>query len=341
MWSLPTTNSPPLAGFLLAQRSAALFLQVPLGKLDPIIARSFAGYQSHIQHEYAYHYRVPALIEPADGFVVTPHLQAIPESMPHYWEHGVPTRYALLRRWLGAPVQREHQVIVLREFGEANYYHFFNDVLGKLALFDELQVGKDWPLLISARLYAQPYFQGLLRCSALRERHWLVQHTAFVRADETLFCKPMPHMRRNFDYVLDRMTLPPLQGERRVLLIRQPARGRWLENQADVEAVCRTCGFETVDADALTFEAQIAVFRATRFVVGIHGAGLLNCMFRRGGPLDLLELFPPENIPPHYFWLAHNYNFGYDALVGSVGAQPGAFRIDPVALRKKLAAMLK
>lgn len=325
--------------FLIAARTAVPFQHLPLGALEPAVAHSFAFYQSHTQHEYAYHYREPALIEPATGFILRPGLRPIAESMPHSWECGVPRWPRLLRSRLRSAVLHVPRVISLREFGDANYYHFYNDVLGKLALLDGLGIGAGWPVLISARLAAQPYFASLLRCSALGERSWIVQQSDFVRSDEVLFCKPMPHQRRNFDYTLDQMMLPALQGERRVLLVRRRTRGRWLENGDDVTGTCRSFGFETVDADELSFEAQIALFRTTRFLVGIHGAGLVNCMFRRGGQLDILELFPPDNIPPHYFWLAQNYGFGYDAMVGTAGAKSNAFRIDTQALHAKLSAM--
>jgi hypothetical protein len=56
--------------------------------------------------------------------------------------------------------------------------------------------------------------------------------------------------------------------------------------------------------------------------------------------MGLLELFPPDNLPPHYFWLAQTYGYSYNALVGDPGSQPGAFRVNLDTLRTKIQVML-
>lgn len=329
-----------LAPFQLHERCAFPFLETPLPAVEEAVLGSFRHYGAAPQHEYLYHYRKPALIEPTMGYVLADQATIIPESMPHYWDCGLPDQASVARELNTRPVIGEPAVISLREFGDNNYYHFYSDVLGKLALLNEHGIGAEVPIVVSARLAQQPYFLALLHLINLHTRRWIVQDDAVIAADEVFFCKPMPHARRSFDFVLDQMRLWQANRQARIFLTRQSGRGRWIENRDEMESVCRAAGFTIVDADTLALREQIAVFRSARFVVGIHGAGLVNCMFRRGDPLDLLELFPPENIPPHYFWLAHTYNFGYDALVGQAATQAGAFRVDPALLRAKLERLI-
>jgi capsular polysaccharide biosynthesis protein len=79
--------------------------------------------------------------------------------------------------------------------------------------------------------------------------------------------------------------------------------------------------FECIDADRLTIEQQIRIFSEAAFVVGIHGAGLTNMIFRYPYQMNVLEILPdaPERfaIPPHYFLLSGIFGFQYNAVMGS------------------------
>jgi capsular polysaccharide biosynthesis protein len=124
-----------------------------------------------------------------------------------------------------------------------------------------------------------------------------------------------------------------------VLLVRAAARGRHVRNAAEVEQVCRERGFEVVDADLLALDEQVALFGSTRYVVGAHGAGLVNLLWRRGAPCSLLELFPPDASPAHYHWLCASFGYGYDALRGTAGSTAEGFDVDPDALARAVDRM--
>jgi hypothetical protein len=333
------------ARFLLYARTAFPFQHLPIPFDDPQIAASFAYYNAAPQHEYTYHYTTPTLIEPTYGYALRGTTRIIPESMPYAREVGYPSwlRQTWRRVTPTRRVIREPAVISLREFGDGNYYHFYNDVLGRLALLRRWPWTDDWPLLVSRRLFDAPYFQGALaRSPELQGRRWIVQDDACVRADQAIFCKALPHSKATFDYVRELLHVPPAPHDAtlRIFLTRSRARGRVLANAAEVEAVCRAFDFEILDADGLSLDDQIEVFAHARYVIGIHGAGLINLLFRAPAPLSLLELFPPANIPPHYWWLSQHYGFRYDALVGTVGDEP-TFAIDPDRLRARICAMLE
>ncbi len=75
-------------------------------------------------------------------------------------------------------------------------------------------------------------------------------------------------------------------------------------------------------------------------MVGIHGAGLLNVLFRHPAPLHLLEIFPRSYVQIHYYWLCQHYGFAYDAVKGEDGDSHGEFSLDPAMFSQKLDQML-
>lgn len=333
-----------LAPFLVYVDTERPFHQLPVELDDLALVQSFRYYNNAPQQAYIYHIRQRTLLEPVYGYATWGMRGIVPESMPYWYHIGYPSFVAHLLRRATRPVQRERAVISLHEFGDDNYYHFYGDVLGKLALLQEHGVGAGLPIVVSARLANKPYFRAAVARSAqLRARRWIVQNRQLIDVDEVIVCKTLPHRKRTFDALLDLLNVPPADPQRnsRVFLTRNARRGRYIANAADVARVCGEYGFQALDADRLSLDEQIVCFSGARYVVGIHGAGLTNTIFRRGAPLSLLELFPPDNLPPHYFWLAHNYGFGYDALVGTRSATSDAFWIDPGLLHAKLARLLQ
>jgi hypothetical protein len=332
-----------IAPFLVHAQTEYPFRHLPIDLDAPAIVRSFRHYNNAPQHAYVYHLRRRTVLEPVHGYAVWGTRGIVPESMPYWYHVGYPSFAAhVLRRKL-RPVQRERAVVSLHEFGDNNYYHFYGDVLGKLALLDQHGISADLPVVVSARLAAKPYFRAAVaRSVQLQARRWIVQDRQLIDADEVVVCKTLPHMRASFDWILDLLNVPPADphAAARIFLTRNAGRGRHLGNAAAVAQVCREYGFALVDADGLTLDEQIRCFAQARYVVGIHGAGLTNLIFRRGAPCSLLELFPPDNVPPHYYWLAHNYDWSYDALVGRAGAAWGAFDVDIDLLRAKLSRLL-
>ena len=337
----PTYETEP---YLLHARMAYPFRHLQVAVDDPQVVASFAQYNQQPQDEHLIWYKQPLLFEPSYGFALTgPHTLLL-ESMPYYERVGLPSflPYVSQRCLKRTPVQHERCVISLREFGDDNYYHFYSDVLGRLALLDRCHISEDIPILVSRRLYDRQYFQQALGRSALKSRRWII-HDGFVQADEAILCKVMPHSKMTFDWMLQALQCPrpDIYSERRILLVRPSTQRRHLENQAHIARICAEFGFEMIDTDQLDLDAQMHCFASARYIVGIHGAGLINCIFRRGAPLSLLELFPADNIPPHYYWICQNYGFAYDALVGTSTNADESFVIDEGRLRAKLTQMVR
>jgi hypothetical protein len=251
-------------------------------------------------------------------------------------------------------VREESRLIHLRDWGETNYWHFLNDILGgRLRLADEAGVDRNVPLLIGSGALQQRFVQEILRDTRIGRRRFVVQEDDLVRCREVIHFETPRHSIKNIDFVLRCLGVPGGKpGNKRVFLSRRRESRRSIENSADIEELCRTWGFEVVDTENLPLAEQIKLFSQVRYLVGVHGAGLANIMFRRGAELSLLEIFPSTTYikggrvyPPavHYFWLAHACGFRYEAIFGSPKA-PGdftsPFHVDPGALDMRIRRML-
>src|SRR5262249_7777469 len=73
--------------------------------------------------------------------------------------------------------------------------------------------------------------------------------------------------------------------------------------------------------DDLSLQEQIELFQGARYVVGLHGAGLTNIIYRRAAPLALLELHSYSFVLDCYYRLSHEYGYFYDRL--PCVAEPG------------------
>jgi hypothetical protein len=90
----------------------------------------------------------------------------------------------------------------------------------------------------------------------------------------------------------------------------------------EIERFLAGQGFEHVQLEHLTHEAQLRLFQEASFVVGAHGGGLSNLVFSFPG-VKVLELMSDEDFQPD-FWtlsnkLGHVYGFMGCPTMGAIG----------------------
>ena len=108
--------------------------------------------------------------------------------------------------------------------------------------------------------------------------------------------------------------------DHRLFITRNPRRLRFIENNAEAGGICQEMSFEVLDFDELTLSEQIQALGQARYVVGVHGAGLANMLFRGGHPLGLLGIYPPATYFPFYYILwPTNWAIIMIALLGCQG----------------------
>ena len=226
---------------------------------------------------------------------------------------------------------------------ETNYWHFLSDMLGIIVLIDKHNFPRDIPLLISKDLAAQKFFKQVMAYSKdLRDRNWVIQDKEYILADHVFFCQKMPNSKEQLNGLLKMLDIPDADKtkNRKVFVRRSPARIRFIKNADEIESIAIKNGFEIIDCDNLSFSEQVTLFSECSHIVGIHGAGLTNILWRKNAPLTLLELFPENYVHPGYFWVAKSFDKEYLALTGSPILPDTSFHIDPQQFEEKLLQVL-
>ena len=296
------------------------------------------------QEEFILEFNKPCYIEPDHGWAIVP-----PRNLLYYSlgisRTGFLRKPGLLKFWRRSKVISVSKAISLRDSGEENYLHFYNDVLTKLFFLKSSSIDFDSvPLIISKKLWEKQYFQYYLDNNAeIKSLHWLIQDDEFVRCESSVFCKALTHRKDFFTQIFTPLYKPG-NFNKRIFISRSKGRLRHIKNSDEVESMLIKYGFETVDADHLSTAEQIDAFVNAGIIVGVHGAGLTNLMFRNGS-CEILEIFPyPEEgyLPFHYIMLAKMKGFFYDGLIGERNKTQfsDGFLVDPIRLEVSLKRLL-
>lgn len=343
----PMLSEKRLAPFRIHAATGRPFRDIDVSVESPRIRASLEHYAACEQTEYVYHYRGGASIEPRSGWIVTDDCRLIGDSLPYNHVGTKPSikKYVETRWFHRDRIRRFGTVISFRELAETNYFHFFNDVLCKVALLERHGVDLSLPKVVSRALWETRFCRAILERMGIKDNNWIVQDDFYVGAEEVIFCKVMPITRTYYDRILDMMRVPDRGGcgDRRVFVTRRGAHVRRLANSEEVESVFGSRGFEVRDPEEMAVDAQIELFSNARYVAGVHGAGLTNIMFRRAGQLDLLEMFPPSSIPPHYFWLSKALGHRHAGVVGEATSDEPTdptFKVDPCILDEAIGMLL-
>lgn len=339
-----------LKKFCIYEEKARPFIQFDIRSSDPRIEGSINRYNQYEQTEYIYKFEGELFIEPSRGFVISGR-RVLKPSLPYYYDTTFPRDSLINLNMRRADkklhIVRENAVVSLRDVYETNYYHFFNDVYSKLAMLRAKGLADQLPLVVSRRLYEKPFFQGLLKRDAFSGTRIIVQdENTFVKAKTVYACKAMPHRKIYYDDILDKLNIShDKDANDRLFMTRKSDcnNGRLLENADQISDLCRRYGFKTIDPGALSLDQQIDAFSKCRYLVGIHGAGMTNMIYRRNRDMSIIEIFPPDNIPPHYYWLSRVFGYQYEAVVGDKieGMNLGSsFSVDPGKLESKIKNLL-
>jgi len=317
-------------------------------KLPPSVNSYFKFWETWKDREYLVQLKCTCIIEPTTGWSFVKRNKLVPESLglghaPHVKKPGLFDFFLRKRRTI-----RLSKIVSLRDTGEENYFHFYNDIISKIFFLKNANIDlSDYTFIVHERLWQKKYFQSFLNSSEyLRSLKWHVQMDEFIEAEESIFCKPLTHRPEIFKEITSLISMGRNEKERRIYLKRSRSRLRYIENEKEVEDVLANLGFQVVDAALLSLEEQVLLFSSVRFLVAIHGAGLTNIIFRNGKPLTILEIFPyPENncLPFHYIMLAQQNNYRYNTLIGERSNRnfSGGFRVDPEKLRDEVMQILK
>lgn len=210
-------------------------------------------------------------------------------------------------------------LISLRHGAEPNYWHYLQLVATKAVIADLHGVDPNVPVLLSRRQYDVPFIKRSMDLGLVGDRPIVLQEDDEVISTDQLYSvRPPLHGRRYRDLALKRLGQSggdAVENDR-IFVTRGRAaeNNRMLQNEAEVVEALSAFGFRTVDPQTLSFDEQMTTFSRCGFMISPHGAGLTNMIFRRGAPLEIIEIFNFNLINPCYEIVAGQYDFGYRAL---------------------------
>jgi hypothetical protein len=290
--------------------------------------------------EYLYRFPQPVIIDPETGWgIVDKEQSLLYPSLGFSYEPHVkkPSIVKFFRRNKFIDFD---QIISFRDTAEENYFHFFNDILSKFYFLKrEDLIDNSIPLIISPKIYNTPYFKYFLDHTSLGKYNWHIHKPdTYIRSKEALFCKPITHSIDIYNDILDELKINSdnLNKSRKIYLQRRRKSLRYIENEIEILPVLKEKGYEIIKAEDLSFEDQMQLFSQSSNLISVHGAGLTNMMFRRGGAMNVTEIFSPYigYFPFHYIMMSKMFEFNYNGLVGerTLSQFKGGFYLNPKSL---------
>lgn len=182
-----------------------------------------------------------------------------------------------------------------------NYFHWLVEALPKLLFMENVSSYRDYPLLIPAGLHPNLY-------AALEKMNIHNHPVIHLREGDTyqvanlVYPSPLSRVLDRYggdmafdqDIVLShqwihaaskRLRGLELNGEKpwRKLFLTRRSGIREVANLLEIEQALLEKGFEVIDLNGFSFDAQIALFRQASFVVAPTGAALTNMLFCQPG----------------------------------------------------------
>jgi hypothetical protein len=261
------------------------------------------------------HVRRVAVAELPHGRVLSPHSAVITanddlvvEVSLYFGTSRAREHPIFLHPFSGLPLEVGGRLGVLALQGDANYYHFFMDVLPRLGVLERC------PAIAPPDLWyvptAAPFQRELLEMMGLdltrvvdsSQRRHVVAETLVVPSPPAMTLINPPW---SVEYLRSKLLPGPItRVEGKGIYVQRGGgiNNRCVLNEADLVDYLDGRGF-TILPESLPARAKIEAFAQTSIVVGAHSAGLVNVVFASPGAA-LVELFPAGGINTCYWKLA-------------------------------------
>ncbi len=245
------------------------------------------------------------------GAVITAEGELVYDTLwddPHYERSEFSSR-----RRLAPPTVLDGTCASLISLWHSNYHHWLFEALPRLAVLERAGLSH-LPLIVPER--PAPFHRDTLAALGHPPARWRPFAHEHVRPDVLVWASPASTVGVPSRYAVDWLRKGFLRGRapaptprRRIYLSRRLAYARRVANEQEVAETLARHGFETVDAERLTFGQQVELFAAAEAVVAPHGAGLSNIVF--GNRLAVLEIFQPRYLHLCYYALAGACDHAY------------------------------
>ena len=214
------------------------------------------------------------------------------------------------------------KAIVLHSRYEDSYYHFLFDVVPKLEIIDRAGIATTVPVIVTEGLAGKKFFVEAIGLGLFGSRPVVVQgKKEIIAARELYVVRPDAYTERQLSFPAKRFgSIADSRARDRLYISRSgtPGTSRQIINEEDLVARLRELGFSVIDPGRIPLADQIACFARSSIVVGPHGAGLANILFRYGAPMALVEMInPTQKYHHHFFQISTHCGYFYRATLNN------------------------
>lgn len=218
------------------------------------------------------------------------------------------------------------EAIVLKSLRQNDYYHFLFEFVPKIEIIERADIPLSVPAIVTRDLASQPFFVAAAELGLFGKRPVIIQNeNEVIEAKRLYVARADICSERQLRFPSKRLrNRPGIQGRARIYISRngQTARGRQIINEQELIARLRPLGFSVIDPGTMPLAEQITCFSHASIVVGPHGAGLTNILFRYGAPMALVEMINDTiKWNHHYFEIATHCGYFYRATLNHT--EPG------------------
>jgi hypothetical protein len=186
------------------------------------------------------------------------------------------------------------EAILLKSLFQVAYYHFMFEVVPKLEIVDRAGIASDVPVIVTEDLASRKFFIDAKALGLFGARPLIIQNEdEVIRAKRLYVARADAYTANQLSFPMKRLAQPPSPRDRDRLYVTRSSQllnGRHIINEADLVPRLRQFGFSVIDPGTLSLSEQIARFSRASIVVGPHGSGLTNTLFRYGAPMALVEM---------------------------------------------------
>jgi capsular polysaccharide biosynthesis protein len=251
--------------------------------------------------------------------------------------------------------------------GRDSYAHWLIDFLPRLWIVDQFPEYDDWPLLIDAELHPQQV-ESLQHLNHKDRALLVLQRDTRYEVEQLILVSDLSCMRRQSFRPFARpsgreVAVAPdalaylreafapgaadRPGSRRLYVSRRrQTKFRRLQNEAEVEQLFKSYGFEVIYPELLSHAQQVTAFSEARIVAGAAGSNMINTIFcPRGTQILMLAQW---NAGLNYYFFPHLAALSGQQLTYVLGtvAQRHAyhyqhdFTVDPARVTRALEDIL-
>ena len=202
---------------------------------------------------------------------------------------------------------------------QRNYYHWVAESLPRLRLLEAAGVAPDYYYLPVRYAFHR---QSLEALGIAPQRFICAGKYSHIQAD-TLYACTRPRMEvapQNAAYLYRLLAGQPWSltestTRRNIYIARKPRDPRNIVNEGELLAALKPWNFTKHYLEDLSVREQIQLFQQADFVIGPHGAGLVNTVFCRPGTC-VIEIGTPVRPSALFYYIAHHRGLRYCNFYG-------------------------